>query len=194
MNELINTDNEDIFSAVNDIENVYIKLGRELAIKELEDKLIDSNAYSTGVNYGNNLGEEFGFYYGVATTFEKELKNLDLDDNNSRKNNNSNNKLLSTTTQRRTRILHIINNLKSNIQQLLLEKPSNGDFDKKIMDIKFLYKKFSALLLIKDKSILIFVNKNNSTNNNDTNANIKNMNNNYNDNQKNNEGIGSLDF
>ena len=112
MNELINSDNEDIFSAVNDIENVYIKLGRELAIKELEDKLIDSNAYSTGVNYGNNLGEEFGFYYGVATTFEKELKNLDLADNNSRKNNNSNNKLLSTTTQRRTRILHIINNRK----------------------------------------------------------------------------------
>ena len=69
MNELINSDNEDIFSAVNDIENVYIKLGRELAIKELEDKLIDSNAYSTGVNYGNNLGEEFSIGKKLKSRF-----------------------------------------------------------------------------------------------------------------------------
>ena len=131
----------DIFETVNDIENIYIKQGREDAKQELEDKLVDSGAYEIGLKHGNDLGNEFGFYYGVVSTIAEDPKHLELYSN-----------------KRQTRILHVINNLKSQIEKLLSRKPSNEDFDTEVLDIRFLYKKFCAMLLVKDKSTPIFVN------------------------------------
>merc|ERR1712199_60752 len=65
---------EDIFSNTLNVERIPTEKGREQARLELEGKLVDTGAYDTGLQHGKLVGEEFGFYVGVISQFEKVLQ------------------------------------------------------------------------------------------------------------------------
>lgn len=143
---------EDIFSNTIDVEGIYIEKGREQARLELEGKLVDTGAYDTGLQHGKLVGEEFGFYVGVISQFEKVLQasctNVEKVDST----------LCGAmwSMQRRSRILSNIETLKTTISKFCSTPPSSKNFDKHATNIRFLYKKICAMILIKDKSFLVF--------------------------------------
>ena len=106
---------EDIFSNTIDVEGIYIEKGREQARLELEGKLVDTGAYDTGLQHGKLVGEEFGFYVGVISQFEKVLQasctNVEKVDST----------LCGAmwSMQRRSRILSNIETLKTTISKIL---------------------------------------------------------------------------